>query len=508
MPNYWGHHTPEAKVVMTRCPLGYCCPKGYCERFNNCTGNRAQQLCGRCKPGYSEALFSKLCVPDSKCDDWIVALLLGWIFSAFFLTFFFSDIKDLLVKLKDWFKNTCWRWVRCKKVKAKVSVKELEKISKFKISQEKLTYFEWEFGKSEDHSALSKAKKYFQIIAFYIQDSALLQVELPITEDSRLPFREWMFFAFQWAFDLYGWGKEACLVGLTPVKKLFLTSSVGPVVLFLYLIVYLFALIFTNLDWKKKIYCGLTSGSTLALLVFYQSIASASLSSVYCIRVGNQKVLHFDGTIQCYQPWQIVVVVFIFSWVLPFVAVLATGPRLLAKQKITLLEFVLSCAFPVLLLICWIVRKIRNQWEKQRYIVSNWDAEAVESLQKSFKDIKIDMTFARKIPKLSWIGNIPISWNGVIKARRLFFVILFTWVPNLILRVSLMIASTFAFFLLHTTVNPYQDNSANYLFSFSLVASISLGVINLVKATFSEILAKMQVVQPVVETCEHIIDAI
>ena len=74
---------PTSGVTSTRmpsgfqhCPNDYCCTSRNCETYDGCANHRHGRLCGLCRPGYSEALFSSVCVPDDTCHNngWLVPL--------------------------------------------------------------------------------------------------------------------------------------------------------------------------------------------------------------------------------------------------------------------------------------------------------------------------------------------------------------------------------------------------------------------------------------------------
>lgn len=60
------------------CPPGSCCPLTKpCDETMACAANRQGVLCGECKEGFSAAIGTTNCVPNSRCDQgvWLVFLL-------------------------------------------------------------------------------------------------------------------------------------------------------------------------------------------------------------------------------------------------------------------------------------------------------------------------------------------------------------------------------------------------------------------------------------------------
>ena len=89
------------------CPVGYCSPpqEANFPEYNGCRGNRSGELCGHCKEGYTETLYSTRCRPSQQCKDywfWIVALIY-----VSFMAFYFIFTPAIVPWIKRqilWFK--------------------------------------------------------------------------------------------------------------------------------------------------------------------------------------------------------------------------------------------------------------------------------------------------------------------------------------------------------------------------------------------------------------------
>jgi len=96
--NFWGYVVSNASVVrFQHCPKGYCRSAGDNLRIDSCTERREGRLCGRCQPGYSEAWFSTLCVPNEVCGPvWLYVLTttLGVLYAIFLM--FQADVKKFI----------------------------------------------------------------------------------------------------------------------------------------------------------------------------------------------------------------------------------------------------------------------------------------------------------------------------------------------------------------------------------------------------------------------------
>ncbi len=513
LPNYWGVQAKSGQVSVARCPSSYCCKESPCSHFSACSGERGGTLCGRCKSGYSEALFSEKCVPGETCGrTWLLVVSLLWTVVVFVVMFFANDLKDTGKSLAQ--KGT-WH---AKMVCHRMSCEKCEVPKEMEVEEEK-DPFEKDFdtfllkqtkpkvkGPFKTVSAASKEKgfdtKFVQIIFFYIQDASLLQVDMyrKESEEGQSFWTQLVFNISQLAIELMNFSKSVCFMqNATPISKVLIKSVLGPCILVLllltYFVFYLVTKFISSPKLKNHMYENLSSAAMFVLLFFFQKLATASLSLVHCVVVGDKSVMFIDGTVECYQPWHAAVFAFLFGWVMPFILVLTKGPVLLSERKIDVSEFFSACFLPVPVLVLWTWKGHKQKWKKRQRNINTWHVEMIESVQKSFKDISV-------------IGLGSISWTGVIKARRLVLVFVFSFVSNLVIRLATMILFTAAFLGLHLYVNPYEDKRANQLFSVSMCAILLLGLINGLKATCVESLVQLQNIQIFLKTCELLTDII
>jgi len=96
--DFWGYVVSNLSVIrFQHCPKGYCRSTGDNLKIDSCAERREGRLCGRCQPGYSEAWFSTLCVPNEVCGPvWLYALTttLGVLYALFLM--FQADVKKFI----------------------------------------------------------------------------------------------------------------------------------------------------------------------------------------------------------------------------------------------------------------------------------------------------------------------------------------------------------------------------------------------------------------------------
>lgn len=109
--NFWGYPIGD-KVYFKFRPQGYCCPpvNQRCPYQNTsylqsgCQGNRTGFLCGRCKKGFSDTLFTTNCVPVKHCTHYWYLILI-FICTSLFALFLVHQppVFEMLTRNVTWF---------------------------------------------------------------------------------------------------------------------------------------------------------------------------------------------------------------------------------------------------------------------------------------------------------------------------------------------------------------------------------------------------------------------
>ncbi len=170
-------------------------------------------------------------------------------------------------------------------------------------------------------------------------------------------------------------------------------------------------------------------------------------------------------------------------------------PGLLELHLINVKYFFLSCTFPGPMMLYWGYRFYRRKFSFHSLYRTTWQAEALEILQKSYV-------------KTTFNNRYPFCWLGFMKIRRLALVLIFTFVSNLVIRVSLMSFIILLFLILHLSSLPYEDHLANKAYTASLVATLCIGFINVMKAACVEFYLDLDKVRHSLDILNYSTDAI
>ncbi len=522
LPNYWGHMTATDRLEFHRCPVGYCCNKAPCKGITQCASHRVGTLCGHCMSNFSESLLSPECLPDEECDDtWVLPLFVLWAFCVTWAIIFMGDLGQLPSRILFRFKQCCCRRRKPDNQETLTDVSdrkedtlsfkaivELKQITPEVTSNEMVRKNPILWGllttEEQENSDDSGHLKYLQIILYYIQDSSLLEVDLALGTKgtSTQNIRRMLLNISELAIDLLDLGGKLCPIkGWTPVIKTLAKRLTGPLVfLFIFIIYWIIksaCRCFPNKSQsiRKFWYPKLTAAVVFSLLLFYQQIANTVFSLLYCIKSDDHSMLFIDGTVICYQPWQILVLIFAINWVIAIIPVLMFLPGLLELRLIGMRDFFLACLFPCPMLVYRAYRIYRKKFCFHIQYRTPWQDEALGLLQKTFVKTTYKKVF-------------PFCWIGFMKIRRLALVLIFTFVSNLVGRVSLMCFVIVVFMIIHDRTQPYQDKVANMAYTVSLLATLSIGFINIMKASCVEFYLDLDKVKYSLGTLDMITDVI
>ena len=108
-----------------------------------------------------------------------------------------------------------------------------------------------------------------------------------------------------------------------------------------------------SLPFKKRFYIGFY----VVVAFSYQKVSTFAFCLIHCVTINSQKVLYIAGDTKCYNTWQILDMLFLFLWVIPFPASISCAYLLLKKDKINVRVFMLCIILPPVTLLIYILTK-------------------------------------------------------------------------------------------------------------------------------------------------------
>ncbi len=101
--------------------------------------------------------------------------------------------------------------------------------------------------------------------------------------------------------------------------------------------------------------------STVFFFLFnYIVVSQLGFNMISCLTIGDKFVFYYDGTTECYQPWQYVFILLLIIHGVPFFLVVMVSRYLLETNQISVTQFFLSYILPLPMLIYWLVLWINH----------------------------------------------------------------------------------------------------------------------------------------------------
>ncbi len=340
LPNYWGYKDQTGVVDMIRCPDDYCCQNNEtCKDIYSCNEHRNGFLCGMCKPGWDESLFSPKCLPSEGCSVSLVMFL--------YVTCVVAYGVGLI--LLNWIKD-----------EGPSLFKRITNIVKRRFQKQERKQQSSQSEPSETKQ--NEFMKYVQILFFYVQDATLFKVHLPQQGEQNESFVIKLFqFSPEVLTTLFTDISNLCIgLGTSSVTKILLSSLFGTCVIVFISLFYLGheCLSFCAQKSSKKLRAWLVQSFLLVILFSYQKQVLGAFSLVHCVSIGNRIVLYVQGEIECYTWWQNVVQCYIVSTIVPLFAFLSYCPLHVENRAMSVKMFIIGCLFPVPVMLIFHLKRI------------------------------------------------------------------------------------------------------------------------------------------------------
>ncbi len=476
LPNYWGWNKDD-KVMFHPCPFDYCCANtDGCAEYDACAANRHGTLCGRCKPGFSEATFSVKCIPNSECNDkWVIyfTIFLALVYSLFLL--FQDDLKNFLysapIGRATMLQNLKYRKSTVTAIQAFTSNIKSKNKSEFVLGITQVK--PQDSGNSSDEGGI-----FIILLFYYFQDASIIHFKT-IFVDADPPYlvliRDIVGGLFNFRIDVMQFAENVCIhADLTPVSISLIKLLFVPTVLLILLLIY-----FIGKKLQKKLpskwsnLAAKASGAiVLACLFSFQRLSQTFFSLVSCSLVMDSRVLFIDGTINCYNLHQQIAMLYIMICIVPFAIYIAVIPSFLSSGEVSFESFFLGCIIPLPWLIMFGLRRLL--FGQRNGAISNGTCcdQVYKILQGPYRDYRMKLF------------PISICWSGVLLMRRLCLILAHSFIDDVTRRLSFMFVVCFMAFVHHNMARPCKESRANIAGTISNSALLLVCAINWVRATY------------------------
>lgn len=445
-PNYWGYPDSSDRMQSLKfahCPPSYCAPTTgrqitNLSVYNRCYGNRDGIMCGKCKNGYTETLFSKKCEQNVNCKDkWVLILVPIYVATIALLFIFEPPIIKILVRNTFWFRRT--------------------------------------FPYMLEYQPLARrdnfSKGFTKIIFYFYQIASYLTLQ-SFTEMAReAPYLSFFIGLFNFQTRISQGGLGCPFPGLTVVTKELIHALVVIATLFAIQSILVLHFCFNKLMKRQPPTKARYYGATLrTLLLGYAVLANTSLKLLICVPVLGERRLFFDGNIKCLAWWQYLFIVFIVAFLIPFVVVIHWGAMKLRRKRISVEHFIIACFFPLGFFLYWLLQKLLG-WRYHNQVASESRQVILKILHDPFRS-----------PTPGQTGT--LYWQSVFIGRRFLLLSYQVFFPDPLLRLFCMEITCVLVITWHVATKPFRDWKANLLEAICLAVLVVIANINLVQAFF------------------------
>ncbi len=343
MPNYWGTNTDNV-INMYGCPADYCCTEN-CTGYDKCSGHRTGVLCGSCQEHYSLSLsmLSADCIEAETCDSyWLWPLIILAAVGYMMWYTFKGDILSIPF----------------------IIIHKIRKKGPKPPSDQ------------DDDDDVDKG--FFGIVTYFIQIKAAMQIPLSLDHTRIIDeiFRQIeTYVAVALNFELSSTSNDVCaLRDLTTTKKMMFKLLFLFGIFFSWCVAYLSLFLIQKLlskvqlcfGWLQKFNLKLIASLIEIMKYTYLGFSAIVFYCLTCTNVAEDNVWYYDGSVKCYSRWQIVMIIFGVSYILPFPFLVYFAMKLLDNKKISRKSFFLATCFPLPILLYWLnVSRKQNVVEDQ-----------------------------------------------------------------------------------------------------------------------------------------------
>ena len=523
--NFWGFQKNKDEMQYLTCPQLYCSPSSG-TNDSICSQGRTGQLCGHCKNGLTEDLFSTRCTSFENCRKtwmWAVVILSGIVYVLFFM--YQTEVENITSKLLGLpqIKKApcCLRHEPSKNVdyilfeETTIGYSEKRKETIWYHSGEREMDIQSTEGNtipllacvnncqvSDSHGAkyygkTSKRRDTFlsgliKITFYFYQVSTLCKIltgnKSTDTVTSFLKQALINIFNFRTDSEYYHKFLWCPFDDLGSSSKVLLKGSFVLYILVLLLCAHMIICAITTLSEYLNLHSdssGLTSlliripnALLQIILLGYATLATTFLVLLNCISIGKEKYLYIDASLQCYQNWQYVILSAVILWCIPLPFTLCIASSLLQKGNTLTRHFFISLFLPLPMAVYW----------AYCYITGSFTILQSDDISKNIKERAIKGQLLHILngpfhkPDTVHKSNHVITWESVMIGRRLVLMVIHSFVINAVIRLFLMLLFNTIFLIHHVKVFPFSSRALNYMEAGSLLSLCALCVMNLFPA--------------------------
>ena len=218
-----------------------------------------------------------------------------------------------------------------------------------------------------------------------------------------------------------------------------------------------------SLPLRKRFYVGFY----VVVAFSYQKVSTFAFHLIHCVKINSQNVIYIAGDTKCYNTWQVLDMLFLAFWVIPFPASVSCAYQFLKKDKINVRVFMLCIIMPPATLLIYILIKCFHISIKAR------NCKHEEHIKTKFSE-RFEEAYRKKY---FW-------WETWTLYERLIVGCLTTFLVDPIIRLFALTPTLLLFLWIHIRAKPFKYTK-RLLYRVDMVSYICLClslVINILRA--------------------------
>ena len=477
--NFWGILNNKTNLIeFFMLPNGYGCVGKQCQFYYSCAKNRKGTLCGECDDGYSESMYSPRCIANKNCQIkkfWISALVLVILYVLFFLY-----KKEIISILKTSVLSLSNPFLSNRKDEDSFH-QDLLSNDGYILQDDIMDHIPENETRDEEFIKEQQGQNFFAgflKVAFYFYQieklSRSYEDEIKNNVIQGLKTTISSFFNFHF---LAGSGSMCCpSLHTTPMTKVLTKALLLSVMFVVFALAYLINRGFHHikrcfikdngiernegLQFRERVLIVLFE----AVLLSFALIAKTVFSLLTCVTVRNANVLHMQGNMTCYQPYQYAIIAIAFTWILPFCFLISLLPNSIHRKFIGNWSIFAACLFP-LPFVLYLVVKVRTGMksnDEESLVEDNVCKAILKNLTGSFK----------------CISKHSMHWEGFLLFRRLILVSAYSFIKDPIYKSYAIQVIQILILVHHVSIQPFRSKVLNVLETISLTILVMISGMN------------------------------
>ena len=206
-------------------------------------------------------------------------------------------------------------------------------------------------------------------------------------------------------------------------------------------------------------------------------MARLCFRSIHCVKIEKSSYLYIQASVECFQDWQYLIILFMALWIIPFPLIPYFGCRSLRRYRISPNEFLMIMTFPPIAFY-YIILRLTTCYRQRCHV---FDEHAIQERESILLVLNEPFRSTMEPSKNTLI------WEPILIFRRLILIALTTFILSPIVKLYPVCLVLVAISIHDYWVKPYSSDKLNLLQQLSTLVLILLLLLNMFWALTNEV---------------------